>query len=502
MTASTPMMLKPTNLPPAPAAPSTRTPDEGKSILSTLNDDGTRRWLKPRLSPGRFLTRRRIVAYALIALFVSLPWITINHKPAVLINLITRRFTFFGRTFLPSDTLLSALLLVSVFLTIFWITALLGRAWCGWACPQTVYMEFVFRPLERLFQGAPGRAKKGWLQTSGAGSVLKYPVYFVISFALAHTFLSYFVGVDNLRHWIFGSPFDHIAGFGVVVVVTGLMMFDFSFFREQVCLVACPYGRIQSVMLDRQSITVRYDATRGEPRGKGTNAHLALPVLNGLTPTAAKGDCVDCSMCVTTCPTGIDIRKGVQMECVGCAQCIDACDAVMTKLSRPTGLIRYASEASLHGERVRMLRPRVILYPSIIAVLLAAFVTILFTTPDASVTVLRGLGKPFAELPDGRILNTARVKVVNRSERAITLTIEPDGFPGATLDAGAQSFVVPAGQMVTTPVQITVPTQAFAAGQHSISLRVRELEAAPAGAHPVAVTRSFTLMGPGQFTHH
>lgn len=333
-----------------------RMPGEPPRVLATLNDDGSRRWLKPRVSPGRFLSRRRAVAYGLILLFTAIPYIQVGGRPLVLLDLPARRFTIFGVTFLPTDTVLLALFMVSVFVGVFLLTALLGRVWCGWACPQTVYMEFVYRPIERLLEGSPGRRRKGVLAESGVGKVLKFGAFLVVSLFLAHTFLAYFVGVERLAHWVTRSPLEHPSGFLIVAAVTGLMLFDFGYFREQMCLVACPYGRFQSALLDRSSLIVSYDRKRGEPRGRKT---VSLPLVDGAG--SARGDCVDCGLCVATCPTGIDIREGLQMECVHCAQCIDACDAVMTKLGMPRGLIRYSSQDAIEGKQARFLRPRVVI---------------------------------------------------------------------------------------------------------------------------------------------
>jgi cytochrome c oxidase accessory protein FixG len=402
-------------------------PLSAPSVLSTLNDDGSRHWLKPRPSPGRFLSARRAVAWLLILVFTALPHLKIDGRPAVLLDIVHRRFTLFGRTFLPTDTLLLALLLVGIGLTIFLVTALFGRLWCGWACPQTVYLEFVYRPLERLFEGTPGHPKKGFLQTSGLGGALKYAAYSIISVALAHTFLSYFVGFDNLVTWVTSSPTKHPVGFGVVVLVTLAMMFDFSYFREQTCIVACPYGRFQSVLLDRQSLIITYDAKRGEPRGKKTREEgLSLPVIDGGS-SARTGDCIDCRMCVNTCPTGIDIRNGLQLECVGCAQCIDACDAIMEKIARPRGLIRYSSQAAVAGEKTRILRARVFVYPAVLSVVATLFLLVLSRADAADVNVLRGLGAPFTRVNEATIGNQIRVKIANRRDTSSTYRVEATG---------------------------------------------------------------------------
>ena len=304
---------------------------EGR-VLSTLNPDGSRRLIRPKLSKGRFYRRRLVVAWALVGAFVLIPILKMGGKPLLLLDIPRREFTFFGTTFLPTDTFLLMLLLFGIFVGIFLLTALLGRVWCGWACPQTVYMEYFYRPLERWIEG--GRARQLALDAAGpdARRVLKQVVFFAVSALLANTFLAYFVGWDQLISWMTSSPADHPAAFAVMLGTTLLMFLDFAWFREQTCIVACPYGRFQSVLLDRRSLIVGYDAGRGEPRA---------PWRRGEERTA--GDCLDCRLCVSTCPTGIDIRDGLQMECIACTQCIDACDEVMDRVGLSRGLVRYTS---------------------------------------------------------------------------------------------------------------------------------------------------------------
>ena len=440
-------------------------PTPESPVLSTLHEDGSRRWLHPRPSAGRFLSRRRIAAYALIAIFTILPYIPIGGKPAVLLDIPAREFTLFGFTFLPTDTLLLALFLLCVVVSIFLITALFGRFWCGWMCPQTVYLEFVYRPLERLFDGRPGRHHAPGTRSTPLRKIAKYAVYLVVSIYLAHTFLAYFVGVENLMHWVRRSPIEHPTSFLVMALTTGAMMFDFCYFREQTCIVACPYGRFQSVLLDRDSWIVSYDTNRGEPRGKGRRER----------PDGTRlGDCIECGNCVDTCPTGIDIRDGLQLECVACAQCIDACDLVMDRLSKPRGLIRFSSQSRIASENSRWLRPRVIFYPAILAVLLTAFVIVLMSKKSADITLLRGFGQPYTELTPGQITNQFRLKIKNRGQQEAQYRIEVIGEDPTQLTLTEDGMTVAAGQSRTETVLATSPRKAFHNGKHEVTLRISD----------------------------
>ena len=432
-------------------------------VLPTLNEDGSRRWIRPRPSRGKFYARRRVVAYVLMLVFFAIPHLRVGGKPMILLDLPRRQFTLFGATFLPTDTLLLMFLLASIVIAVFLLTALFGRVWCGWACPQTIYMEWLFRPIERLFEGG----RSGSLALDRKRTIFhprrlaKYAVYVLLALFLAHTFLAYFVGTAQLTHWVTRPPREHPTAFFVMALTSVAIFADFTYFREQVCMVACPYGRWQSVLLDKQSLIVAYDTRRGEPRMKGTKSR----------PTDA-GDCIDCGACVITCPTGIDIRDGLQMECIHCTQCADACDAVMTKIGKPTGLVRYSSREALEGKARRFLRPRVVLYPAALALFLGGFVFTLSTRSTADVTLLRGIGAPFTLEPDGRVANQVRVKITNRSDREHAYTIAIPTLAAGDVVAPENPLTVGAGETRTTSVFVLLPATAFHDGERDVTFRI------------------------------
>lgn len=432
-----------------------------------MNEDGSRRWIRPKPSSGEWWTRRRVVAYVLMVVYLSIPHIRFHGKPLILLDAPRREFTLFGYTFLPTDTLLLMLLLGILILAVFSFSALFGRVWCGWGCPQTVWMEYLFRPIERLFEG--GRVGSMNIDKSGSHftprRLAKFAVYFVIALVLAHTFLAYFVGVDQLKIWVTRSPIEHPSSFAVMAVTTILVFLDFSYFREQTCTIACPYGRWQSALLDKSSLIVAYDYNRGEPRMKG-----------GKDRPQNAGDCIDCAACVNTCPTGIDIRDGLQMECIHCTQCIDACDAIMASVNKPKGLIRYTSREILSGERRHIVRPRTIAYPIALALLLSVFVWQLSAKEVADITLLRSISAPFTEEPDGRISNQVRLRIANRSGMDRRYRIELLGAEGGQVIVPVNPLPVAKDHTETTSMFVILDRGTFQNGQHEIRVRVSDGE--------------------------
>ncbi len=478
----------------SPATENTTLLDPNARVLATLNRDGTRRWIRPRVSPGTFRSARTVVAWILMVIFVALPHLRWNDAPLILLNIPAREFTLFGTTFLPTDTRLLMLLGLAIGSGIFLATALFGRVWCGWACPQTVYMEFLFRPIERLFEGSYAKQKQLDLKGLSPRRLAKNAVFALIACFLAHTFLAYFVGWDQLLQWIQSSPADHPVAFLVMGGTTVAMILDFTWFREQTCLVACPYGRFQSVLLDRASLIVGYDVSRGEPRGKKKNKRAAkkLPVVESTEPPPANGDCVDCNACVITCPTGIDIRDGLQMECIHCTQCMDACDSIMGKLGRPKGLIRYTSQDEAAGKpRKGLIRPRVLIYTAILVGMTTLLGLGLSSRDSAKLTVLRGLGAPYTALPSGEISNQLRVKIQNQSNVERDYGIFVVASFGPKLIAPENPLTVPPGESRTTLIFVNTPPEAFA-GTDSLSISIQISSA------DFSTQQEWTLLGPAQ----
>jgi cytochrome c oxidase accessory protein FixG len=445
--------------------------------VSTINPDGSRRFIHPASVRGRFTTWRGIVAVALTALYVALPWIEINGNPALFLDVAHRQFHYFGLTFLGQDVWIAFFVLSGLGFCLFYVTALLGRVWCGWACPQTVFLDFA-RRIERWCEGdatarrrldrAPATLSKTLRRAS------KHALYLLSALLLAHVLLSYFVSLPRLYAMMTHAPGDNWPAFLFVFAIAGALWFDLAWFREQFCIVLCPYGRLQSALIDSDSLVVGYDTHRGEPRGR--------------KGTPGAGDCVDCLRCVQVCPTGIDIRQGLQMECIGCAACIDACDAVMAKLQRPRGLIRYDSRRGFEGKPTRWLRPRILLYTGLALLGAAALTAATSTLKPATVSLTRVTGIPYV-VESGVVRNQFLVRVLNKRNRPVTFHVEVLGGPESLHWSGAEGgvTVAPLGEEIRTLV-LTLPRADL---RSELPLRVRI-----ASADGTQIEKPATFLGP------
>jgi len=448
--------------------------------VTTIREDGSRRDIHPADVHGRFTSWRRVAAWVLIAVYLLLPWIPVNGAPAVFLDVAERRFHFFGFTLAAQDAWLLFFGVSGLGFALFFLTALFGRLWCGWACPQTVFLEHVFRRIERWIDGdAPKRraqAAAPWDGARAVRTVVKHGLYMLVALLITHLFLAYFVSLPRLWLYMHEAPGENWASFVFVFVAAGLLYFNFAWFREQLCIVICPYGRLQSAMTDDHSLVIGYDTKRGEPRGRlhrpedrgqktedssrtaaeGGGLSSVLRPLSSGGGGAAVGDCVDCNRCVQVCPTGIDIRQGLQLECIGCAACIDACDEVMTKVARPQGLIRYDSLVGLGGGRTRWFRPRTLVYGALLLVGAAVATYAFSTVRPANFLVYRMTGAAyFVDRADVR--NQFLVRIVNKRSTPATFVVHASGLPAGVAQSGfAAPVTIPALEEQVSPLVLTV----------------------------------------------
>lgn len=430
-----------------------------EELLYSLSADGKRKYMHPVVHHGRYWRIRRRIAAALVVMFVALPLIPIGGYPAVFLDIATRRFHVLGATFHPTDNLLLAAFGFGVVVSVFFIGSTFGRLWCGFACPQTIYLEFIFRPIEMWFEGgATGQRhlnKMPWNARKLAVKGGKWLAWSVIALGMSSTFVAYFVGWRPMINGLAHDPGAWIAPVMTSLAVGGLILFDFGWFRDQMCTIACPYGRLQNVIADPDTRLVAYDSTRGEPRMR------PRAVLQGVTA----GDCVDCNACVAACPTGVDIRRGLQIECVGEAQCVDACDAVMLKLGKPTGLIRFTSEREQQGGARRTWRPRNLVYLALMTVAWGTFGTLLMTRADALVEIVRGGREPYRLLNSGEVANQQRFRFTNQLDTAQQFTVVMVEPSRASLVLSQSPVVLQPEEVLTVNAVTTIASRTFDEGQ-------------------------------------
>ncbi|RMA58724.1 cytochrome c oxidase accessory protein CcoG [Ulvibacter antarcticus] len=392
--------------------------EQFRDTIGTIDKEGKRAWVFPKKPSGKFYEYRKYVSYVLLIILFASPFIKLNGNQFFMFNILERRFNLFGFPFWPQDFYIFVIMmLISVVFVVFF-TAAFGRIFCGWICPQTIFMEMVFRRIEYWIDGDRGKqirlAKMPWNSEKIRKRVLKWIVFFIISFLIANVFLAYIIGSDRLIQYIFREPFSHWSTLVSLLVFTAVFYFIFAWFREQVCIIACPYGRLQGVLLDNKSIIVAYDHKRGE-REEGRSKFKK----NENREELGKGDCIDCFQCVQVCPTGIDIRNGTQLECVNCTACIDACDHIMESVNLPKGLIRYASEEEIEKKEKFKFTPRLKGYTSVLVILIGVLIGMLFLRNDVETRILRLPGQLYEHKGENIISNVFTYKMVNKTSEKI-----------------------------------------------------------------------------------
>lgn len=395
-----------------------------RNELATVTKEGKRKWIYPKKPSGRFYNARNVISFVLLLILFVTPFIKVNGHPFMLFDFMNRNFILFGIPFGPHDFHLFVLAMIATIVFIILFTVVFGRVFCGWACPQTIFMEMVFRKIEYWIEGdAKDQIKLNrapWTGKKIFKKGLKQLIFYGISFAISHVFLAYIIGIDRLKEVVTSPPSENLSGFIALIIFSLIFYWVFSYFREQVCTLVCPYGRLQGVLLDQDSVVIAYDYKRGEPRGKLKRDEVRENM----------GDCIDCHLCVDVCPTGIDIRNGIQLECVNCTACIDECDYVMDKIKKPRGLIRYASLNGIENNAKFRFTPRMILYSVILLILLGLLSYLISVRTEYSIAVLRTPGMLFQEQPDGRISNIYDLNIVNKTFEPTHVSLKLENISG------------------------------------------------------------------------
>jgi cytochrome c oxidase accessory protein FixG len=443
---------------------------------TNLDDQGNRKWVYAKQPRGKWYTLRTLTGWGLLLFFIAVPFIRINGYPLVLLDIADRKFIIFGAIFWAQDTFILALLMLSFVLFIILFTVTFGRVWCGWACPQTIFLEMVFRRIEFWIEGdykkrrqldaSPWTLEKTWKKFA------KHTMFILISIAMTNVFLMWFIGNEKLYDIIRDPIGNHLNGFLIMLVISAVFYWIYAWFREQICTMVCPYGRMQGVLLDGHSIVVSYDYKRGEPRGGNE-----------------KGDCIDCRRCLVVCPTGIDIRNGTQFECIHCTACIDECNQVMKKMDRKPNLIRYDSAIGILKGHTTVWNTRNKAYSAVLLLLTGLFIYTLATRPAIETTILRTPGLLFQENPDQTISNVYNMKIVNKTHTDRDLNLRILSHAGKIEMAGNKIFVEDQGMFQTTFI-LFLPRKEVSKDKMKVDFGIFEED-------KLIETVSVTFVGPG-----
>ena len=444
-----------------------------RDTISTLTEDGKRAWVYPKKPSGKYYNYRKYVSYGLLVFLLTAPFIKINGNQFLLLNILERRFNVFGLPFWPQDFYLVviSMLIGVVFIALF--TVSFGRVFCGWICPQTIFMEMVFRRIEYWIEGDRNKQRKLDKQEWNAEKIrkkgLKWFIFLIISFVIANVFLAYLIGSDKLLKYITDNPLDHLGTLFPLIIFTAVFYFVFAWFREQVCIIACPYGRLQSVLLDNKSIVVAYDHKRGEAENGRKKFRK-----NEDREALGHGDCIDCLQCVNVCPTGIDIRNGTQLECVNCTACIDECDHIMESINLPKGLIRYASEDEIEKKKKFKLTARMKGYIAVLTILTGLFVGLLLLRNDVEATVLKLPGQLYEHKEGTIISNVYTYKLVNKTTKDIhNISFKLRKFKGTIkLVSTTKSFMVPGQDIAEGTLFIEIDKNELSGDKNKLILEV------------------------------
>ena len=445
-------------------------PDAFRDYIATVDENGKRNWIHPKQPSGRFYRWRTILSVGLLALLFIGPFLRWKGEPFLLFNILERKFIVFGVTFWPQDFHLFVLAMIAFFVFIVLFTVIFGRVWCGWACPQTVFMEMVFRRIEYWIEGDGNQQRKLDLAPWNGEKLLKrggkWLIFAALAFLIGNLVMAYMIGTDELSKIVTESPGANWGKFTFVMVFSGIFFFVFTYFREQACIAVCPYGRLQGVLLGKDSIVVAYDWLRGEPRGKLKKQKEAE------AKGEAHGDCIDCKMCVAVCPTGIDIRHGTQLECVNCTACIDACDSVMDKIGKPRGLVRYDSYSGIESKTPFRVTPRIIAYSVVLVVLLGILGFALGGRTDVETTILRTQGMLYQQTDDGYISNLYNVQVINKTTEEFTVTLKLVEPASGRLKRVGQDLFVPSREIAKGAFFVEIPPDDLAGNKNKITVQV------------------------------